>query len=441
MVARFHAIPGPLGDYVAGFAEELARLGYAEQSARQHLDLLRDLSVWLAEEKIDPGALNVDETTRFLQRRGRRGHHRLTTLVGARPLLDYLIGLGVVPVRVAPVPADPGGVLYRYRQYLIGQRGLSDAEVTRHGTVARLFIESLGDLDWTAVAAGDVTQFVVRQCSTLGRPAACKLVSELRSFLRFVHVDGLTTVALWQAVPPVAVWSASSLPRWVAPEVVAAMLVSCDRRTRSGRRDLAILVLLARLGLRPGEVAGMRLEGHRLACRRDRGAWQGAPRRAAAVARGHRRGHRGLPATRQARHQQPVGVPTAASAVAGPDDARRIRGCARAASVRAGQAPIGAHRLRHSAATAMLRSGASLSEVGQVLRQRTAATTAIYAKVDHDSLRALARPWPGGAVSATSTPPGGLPARPSVSWTQAGGGRITCCAGSSPFSMMPTRPA
>jgi len=400
MAGRRDAVQGPLGLYAAGFREELVLLGYSERGALEHLGLLRDLSAWLAGENLAAGELTASETARFLRGRTRRGHRGLTTAAGAAPLLGYLIRLGVVPAPAHPVPAGPAGVLlYRYRQYLVSQRGLSEREVARHGTAARLFVESAGpgDLDWAAITAGDVTRFVVQQCSARSRSSACKLISELRSFLSFVQLDGCCTVALSQAVPPVATWSASSLPRWVAPEEVAAMMASCDRHSAPGRRDFAILVLLARLGLRAGEVAAMQLGDidwragevvvHGKGRRDER---LPLPQDAGEAIAGYLQHGRPGTASRSVfvRLRAPLrGLTTGGvSSVVGQ------------ASKRAGLAQIGAHRLRHSAATAMLRAGASLTEVGQVLRQRAAATTAIYAKVGHASLPALARPWPGGAA-------------------------------------------
>ncbi len=402
MVGRRAAVRGPLAAHAAGFREGLRHLGYSEAGARSHLVLLGDLSSWLEDEGLGPGGLTASQTARFLRGRSERGRRELITAAGAAPLLDYLIRLGVAPPRSRPVPSGPGGALLeRYREYLVSQRGLTELEVARHVAVASLFARSVagsGDASgWAAVSAADVSGFVVQECSRRSRPSACKLVSELRSFLRFAQLDGRTAVALSQAVPPVATWSASSLPRWIAAEEVAALLGSCDRRSAAGRRDFAILIMLVRLGLRAGEVAAMGL---------DDIDWRAGEM----VVHGKGRRDERLPLPQDAGEALAEylchGRPRTASRSVFVRLRAPLRGLTPqgvscvvySASDRAGLPAIGAHRLRHTAATEMLRAGASLAEVGQVLRQRAAGVTAIYAKVDHSSLRALARPWPGSAA-------------------------------------------
>jgi len=391
---------GPLAAYAAGLADELGRLGYSRRAAAEHVRLLGDLSGWLAAEGLAPGELTAGQMARFLGGRTRRGHHGLTTATGAAPLLEYLTGLGAIP---APADAPAAGpcpdVLERYRRYLVSERGLTGREVARHLATARMFAAyaRARTRGWAAVTAADVTGFVVAQCPARSRPSACKLISQLRSFLRFIHLDGQTTSTLAQAVPSAAWWSASSLPRWVPPGQVAALLASCDRQTAAGRRDFAVLMLLSRLGLRAGEVVAMQLGD--IDWRAGTVAVRGKGRReekmplppdAGEALAGYLQHARPAAATRSVflRSRAPLRGLTAQ----GVSDI-----VARAAS-RAGLPRVGAHRLRHSAATAMLRAGASLAEVGQVLRHCSAATTAIYANVDRAALRAVARPWPGDAA-------------------------------------------
>ena len=130
MVRRRDAADGPLAPYVAGFGEKLAFLGYSGRAASQHLELLADLSAWLAQEGLAAAELTASQTARFLGGRRERGYRELTTPVGAGPLLDYLIGLGVVPLPARPAPAGPAdALLERYREYLVSQRGLTAGEV------------------------------------------------------------------------------------------------------------------------------------------------------------------------------------------------------------------------------------------------------------------------------------------------------------------------
>ncbi len=401
MSRRLRVVQGPLALYAVGFLEELALLGYSKRAASEHLELLGDLSIWLQVESIAAAELTATERERFLDARRACGERKLTTAVGAGPLLDYLMRLGVVPPPSRPEPVGPvEELLERYRVYLVRQRGVTEGEVSRHGAVASLFVRSVvctSDSGWESLTAGDVTRFVVSECSSRSRASACKLVSELRSFLRFAQIDGCTVLALSQAVPPVATWNASSLPRWVGADEVAALLASCDRQGAAGRRDFAILTMLVRLGLRAGEVAAMEL--HDIDWRAGEVVVHGKARRDEKLPLPHDVGEaladylqHGRPSTADRSVFVRLKAPLRKLTTQG------VSCVVRHASQQAGLAPIGAHRLRHTAATQMLRAGASLNEVGQVLRQRAAGVTAIYAKVDHVALRKLARPWPGGAA-------------------------------------------
>jgi site-specific recombinase XerD len=224
--------------------------------------------------------------------------------------------------------------------------------------------------------------------------SAERLVNGLRSFLRFALVEGLIAGPLASAVPSVARWSGAGLPRGLACGQVTALLASCDRGRATGKRDYAILVLLARLGLRAAEIAALRL---------DDIDWRAGE----IVVRGKGRTEERLPLPcdvgeaiadylRHGRPRRPerevflrAVAPLRGLAPEG------VSEVVRAASERAGLGSFGAHRLRHTAGTQMLRAGASLPEVAQVLRHRSVATTCIYAKVDHLALRQLAMPWPG----------------------------------------------
>jgi site-specific recombinase XerD len=244
------------------------------------------------------------------------------------------------------------------------------------------------------LGAADVSRFMTRQCRRLSPRGLERLATSLRSFFGFAVREGLITVPLGNAVPSAARWSGAGLPRGLAPAQVKALLASCDRATATGRRNYAILVLLVRLGLRAAEVAALRL---------DDIDWRAGEM----VIRGKGHTEERLPLPSD------VGKAIAAYLRHGrpqrPEREVFLRACAplrglapegvsevvRAASERAGLGSFGAHRLRHTAGTQMLRGGASLIEVAQVLRHRRVVTTAIYAKVDYRALRSLALPWPG----------------------------------------------
>jgi integrase len=231
------------------------------------------------------------------------------------------------------------------------------------------------------------------------RPKSVKrMVTALRSLLGFLHVEGIVDQPLATAVPSVAGWTQTGLPKALDAEQVAALLACCDERTATGRRDLAILTLLVRLGLRAGEVAALRLDD--IDWRRGEITVRG---------KGNRRDRLPLPADVGERivaylgdgrpeSTQDRAVFVRAQAPYRALTSNAVTTVVVAAGRRAGLGVIGAHRLRHSAATAMLRSGGSLTEIGQTLRHIRPLTTAIYAKVDIEALRQLARPWPGEAA-------------------------------------------
>ncbi len=391
-------VSGPLAGYATGFASQLGGRGYTELSTWRHVRLLAQLSDWLERAGLGPMDLTDDEAARFLAARRRLAPTGLRTERALTPLLDHLRGLGVAPRPTVVLPGTPGErLLARYRDFLVRERGLRPASVVRYLGTARLFLGDAATADGCGLADLDgalVTRFVVRECRTRSVGSAKLLVSELRALLRFLHLEG-EAPALADAVPAVAGWRDTSLPRALDAAQVARLLASPDRATPIGRRDHALLTLLARLGLRAGEVAGLTL---------DDVDW----RRGELIVRGKGDRHERLPL--------PVDVGEAVSTYLRDgrplSTSRRLFLRARApydvgltaggvitavglACARADVAPAGAHRLRHTAATELLRAGASLADVGQVLRHRGLATTTIYAKVDRAALRELARPWPG----------------------------------------------
>ncbi len=396
-------VPGPLEPFRAGFASELERRGYTAGSVCQHMQLMAHLSRWLAGEGLDSRALSQAVTGRFLAARRAAGYRKHLSVRAIEPLLVYLRGVGEAPAPVVSVPEDPvGELLWRYRSYLTVERGLAPETVQSYTRAVRPFLEdrlSSQGLGLECLDAGDVTSFVVARCPRLGRGHAKVTLTGLRSLLGFLHVEGIIGRPLVGTVPSVASWSLSGLPKRLESWQVQALLGSCDRGTAGGRRDVAILTVLSRLGLRASELAALQLEDidwragemlvrgkgsrlERLPLPADVGAAivvylrDGRPETAAggAVFLRSKAPHEAL--TR-----------TGVSAV--------VAGAAR----RAGLGQIFAHRLRHTAASEMLRAGASLGEVGQVLRHRRARTTAIYAKVDREALRSIACPWPEGGLA------------------------------------------
>ena len=307
-------------------------------------------------------------------------------------MLDYLREHGAIPARISPVPGSAAEeLLERYRTFLIVERGLTAETALTYQRPVRRFLDELSE-ELGQVGPAEVSRFMTRHAQRRGQAYAERAATALRSFLGFALVEGLITAPLADTVPSAANWAGSSLPRGLAPGELAALLASCDRRRATGRRNYAILVVLGRLGLRAVEVANLRLED--IDWRAGEIVVQGKgsaerlplpPDVGAAIASYVRRG-------RQHCADRAVFL-RAIAPVRGlsPDGVGEM---VRAASERAGLGSFGSHRLRHTAATEMLRAGASMSEVAQVLRHRRVLTTAIYAKVDHRSLVELARPWP-----------------------------------------------
>ena len=258
-------VRGPLAPYAEGFRVELERLGYTPLTAATHVRLLAHLSRWLAREGVDGSGLTPAVVDAYFAERRAAGYVGHVTARALQPLLGYLQRLGVVSVPAPQVPASPQErLLARYRDYLTTERGLAPATVELNVRMVRPFLlaesECATDVcDLEELTAGEVTAFVVAQCRQ--RPKSVqRMVTALRSLLRFLHVAGMIDGPLATAVPSPAGWTQSGLPKALDGDQVTALLACCDQRTRTGRRDLAILTLLVRFGLRAGEVAALRLD-------------------------------------------------------------------------------------------------------------------------------------------------------------------------------------
>jgi len=293
---------------------------------------------------------------------------------------------------------DSTGLLAEFGRWLGRERGLSPVSVQCYSKQSKAFLAWIGGAGAVSgLDAGKVTAFMVDWTAGRSTWTAKAMVTSLRAFLRFAHATGRTAVPLAGAVPAVASWRMSSLPRGMKAAEIDRLLAGCDRDTAMGLRDYAILSLLARLGLRGAEAAGLQLGDI---------DWRAGE--ITVTGKGSRTERLPLPA--------PAGEALAAWLKDGrpscesrsvfvtirrprrPMTPELVRVVMARACEQAGLERRGAHRLRHSLATEMLRAGASLPEVGQVLRHRSMLSTTIYAKVDQNALRPLARPWPGSAA-------------------------------------------
>lgn len=406
-----HSIPdpstvrfvGPLAPFAAGLAAELEALGFATTSAVIQLQLSAHLSRWLAAEHLGTADLTDPVIERFLVAR-RRSHTNHYSRRSLAPMLGYLRRIGVTPLESAPPPpsaADP--VLTRFRRYLLVERSLTVPVADAYSHWVAPFVEHVTGtaqaVELGPLAAIDVTGFLTAYLPGLSRKSAQITACSLRSFLRFLHAQGMVEVALADTVPAVAFRRLSGLPKALTPGQVQALLGACDRSTPVGRRDFAVITVLYRLALRSGEIRALLL---------DDVDWVSGSLTV------HGKGNR--------IDQLPVPVDVGQALVdylrnGRPDTpARTVFVRARApftmmansgiscivarAARRAGLGTIHAHRLRHTAATRTLNAGASLEEVAHMLRHASPATTAIYAKTDMNRLASLERPWPtAGATS------------------------------------------
>jgi integrase len=398
-MSRRLEIVGPLAGFAPGFAAELLEQGYRPKPAAEQLRLMGYVSAWLAARDLGAGDLTDVVVDEVMAARRASGRVHLISPRALVPLLEYLRGLGAVPVpRPARAMTAAEVVVERYAAYLRERRAVVPSTVRNYVDVARAFLcwreATAGGLELERLDATAVSAFVLVEAQRSSVGSAKCLVTRLRVFLRFLHVDGEIPRELAGAVPSVAGWRLVGLVKALDDRSLKRLLASCDRRTRVGRRDHAVITLLSRLGLRAGEVAALQLADIDWRC-------------GELLVRGKGSRHERLPlasdvgetlASWLERGRPRRDSPFVFSGVRAPYadlTATAVSQIVRRACRRAGVPVVGAHRLRHTAATGMLRAGASLTEVGQVLRHRSRDVTSIYAKVDRLALVAVVQPWPG----------------------------------------------
>jgi len=390
---------GPLSKHIDAYSAAQVEQGYGHHSIRQQMLVIGDFSGWLKQKDIAIRNLDSAVVDRFLQLRQRQQQLHRGDPIALKRLLAMLRLRGVVkPEAVAENACSKA--IHKFRHYLLQERGLSPATLLNYVPPIEQFL-SERFLDKTpnfrVLCALDITRFVVRQARRLSPLRGKLIVTALRSFFRYLRHRGAISKDLAGCVPTVPNWSFSTLPRFLAAHDVERILAGCDRETSNGRRNYAILLLLARLGLRAGEVVGLNLDDidwstSQIMIRGKGGASVPlplAPDVGQALA-DYLRADRPRCGTRRVfiRHRAPF---------VGLGNSSTISALVRRALIQSGveSAHKGAHVLRHSLATSLLRQGGSLDEIGELLRHKSANTTAIYAKVDVTALHTLALPWPG----------------------------------------------
>jgi site-specific recombinase XerD len=389
---------GPLTPFVPGYRSRLLALGYTSETARGLLKVLGQLGRWMRDNEVAVAQLDWEMIARFLAYRRTDSFRQTPNRPGLRLLLEFLVDEHVVEAEDPTPLSQLDALLHDYRGWLIGDRGLAETTVLRYQNCARRFLELRtcrdGAVDVESLTGVDVSAFLLTEAQRCSVGATKGRVAELRALLRYLYLRGSTTTLLSGSIPPVAGWHDTGIPPSLSRSDVDALVGSCDRSTTSGLRDFAMLTLLARLGLRSIEVARLEL---------DDIDWRSGEIRIRGKAR------------RTDRMPLPVEVGDALSAylIDGrpPTQDRHVFLTLRApirgvradllgdvvsrACVRAGLPAVGAHRLRHALATALLSGGAPLVDISAVLRHQDLATTALYAKVDFASLHHVAQPWPG----------------------------------------------
>lgn len=390
---RAASMAGPIAPYVSGVRDVLADQGYAKSTSQQLIALLGRLSRWLDREKLGTESLSEDVLQRFLDELAGQETWLHPTAATFAVALAYLRGLGVVP---EPAPAtsvegEEEALRHRFEHYLSQGRGLGAKSVQDHGRIATSFLAWLHDrgTDLDRMGVPDVVAFSTRAYESRPASGAKKELTGLRSFLRWAYLEELTTRSWAEAVPSAAAHGAS-LPRGLKQDELEALLDSCDTTTRTGLRDRAILVLMGRLGLRSHEVASLLLKD--VNWRAGEVTIKGKGHCLEMLPLPHDVGSAVADYLRCARN--PGRGESLFLRVHAPLHGLTASGVSEvvlAAGKRAGLHDVHAHRLRHTAATRLLRAGGSWSEVGQVLRHRSPASTARYAKVDEAALSCASR--------------------------------------------------
>jgi integrase/recombinase XerD len=390
---------GPLARYLDGFATFLLENGYSRLAGQRHLFRAAALSDWLEGRHLRLSDLDVKRIKQFFLRRTSSAAIQIEEATTVRVFLEYLRSTGVsVPQLRQEQAISP--LERAYAEHLERERGVCRNTRSSHMRVVRQFVqEHLGRKRArpSQLRARDVTEFVLHHARERSHSKSVGMTIALRSFFAFLRQRGDITADLAACVPRVACWRLTTIPRYLDQDKVEKVLKSPDRRTCRGKRDYAILLFLARLGLRAGEVVAMTLDDINWAA-------------GEIMVRGKASKQDRLPLFRD--------VGRALSSylrIRPPCSTRRVFLCERAphrgfggpasicdvvgrAFTRAGLHIQGkAHVLRHSLATQMLSRGANLSEIGEILRHQHVDSTAIYAKVDFDGLRTVLQPWPGGS--------------------------------------------
>lgn len=392
---------GALGSVLDDFVDDMRARGHALATMRQYVRDVDHFAAWMHRRRCTPGMLDEATVEAFLSslRAAARDVTQMRARAALRRLLWTLRNKGLVPAPVSSPPSAAETWVAPFVQYSAESRGLAAATCRQQGRYVREFLNwrfGSGPIEIEKVSGRNLADFIV-SCTDDGRRLPAKIAATaLRAFLRFQTQQGACAAELLDAVPTVARRDARP-PRYLRPKQLAALLASFDRAAPIGRRDYAITVTLARMGLRIGEVLRLRLEDiqwregvlHIQAGKCRRPSTLPLLREVGAALAQYIRGGRPRTTERQVfvTHVAPLGRPLGVTGAIG-----ALKSAFRRAGLQG--APQGTHVLRHTLATNMLCAGASLKEIADVLRHRSLDMTAVYARVDLPALRSVAMPWP-----------------------------------------------
>jgi site-specific recombinase XerD len=394
---------GPHGQLVERYAVRLVEERLVRHGTWRCLNVVSGLLAWITRRHCKLSDLDERTVDLYLRYRARRQSIQPGDRAALKRWLSVLREEGAIAPAVPPPLTSHDRIFKEFDAYLRTERGLAPRSIVRHLPTVRRFLHEVcptGDDDLGKISQEDVIRYIERHAQDWSPGTGKAMCWSLRAFLRYLHHRGLNPRPLAGCVPSMRRWRLATLPTYLSAAQVQKALDGCDRATAMGRRDYAILMMLAKLGLRADEVATLTL---------DDIDW--------------RAGEMTVRAKGRQRAQMPIPPDVGAAIVAylrndrPKSSCRRLfvrtlaphigfaSGCAismiaRTALDRVGIedcAHRGAHIFRHSLATELLRSGATLSEIGQLLRHESHDTTRIYAKVDIGALRTLSLPWPGGA--------------------------------------------
>jgi site-specific recombinase XerD len=400
--------PGPmdagfLTPLIAEFGTSLGALGHSRLTISGYTDSARHFAAWVLDAGLQLEEIGKDKVDRFARHHcqcpGARRWKGVSVKYARRAgrFVTFLADRRVIPPAVSARAEIVHPQILDYQRWLAVHRGLSDRSVSRQGRMIKRLLPALGE-DPQAYSVATIRATFRAEAQRCSPSHTRTMTSALRGYLRFLAASGLCRAGLDQAVPPVLQWRLSALPRYLPTADVERMIASCDLATPLDLRDRAALLLLARLGLRAGDVCGLRLDDFDWTV----GAVQvcGKSRRSVRLPLPQDVGdavlayiENGRPAVTEdrvfLRSKAPYRPFTTSSSIS-----YIVARALKQAGV-TDPPSKGAGLLRHSAATTMLRAGATLEAVGAILRHRSLDMTAHYAKVDVTMLETIAQPWPG----------------------------------------------